>query len=77
MTMENENKPEQEDLVELTLGEMSPLKQAMELKKAKKKARKKLQSEGFPKAAASKLVKTALKRIVSNKPVRKAAGRGR
>lgn len=75
--MENEKQPEKEDLVELTLGEMSPLKRAIELKKAKKKARKKLESEGFPKAAASKLVKTALKRIVSNKPERKSAGRGR
>ena len=56
--------------------EMSPLKRAMLLKKSKKKARKTLEKQGFDKASANKLVKNAMNRTASNKPMRKAAGRG-
>lgn len=46
------------------------------LKRAKKKARKNLQTQGFGRKESSKMVKNALNRISSNKPERKAAGRG-
>jgi len=45
------------------------------LKKAKKKARKSLQSKGLSKSEATKLVKGAVNNI-ANKPMRRAAGRG-
>jgi hypothetical protein len=45
------------------------------LKKAKKKARKSLQSKGLPKKEATKLIKGAVNNI-ANKPVKRAAGRG-
>lgn len=72
MTQENE-----EEMAVETVEEMSPLKRAMLLKKSKKKARKTLEKQGFDKTSANKLVKNAMNRIASNKPVRKAAGRGR
>jgi hypothetical protein len=72
MTEQNE-----EEMAVETVEEMSPLKRAMLLKKSKKKARKTLEKQGFDKTAATKLVKSAMNRIGSNKPVRKAAGRGR
>lgn len=75
MTQENEQEIEINAVD--TVEEMSPLKQAMLLKKSKKKARKTLEKQGFDKSAANKLVKNAMTRIASNKPVRKAAGRGR
>lgn len=45
------------------------------LKRAKKKAKKQLQSKGFSKGEANKLVKGAINNI-ANKPVKRAAGRG-
>ncbi len=45
------------------------------LKKSKKKARKQLQSKGFSKAEATKLVKKSVNRIAA-RPVERAAGRG-
>jgi hypothetical protein len=59
-----------------TVEEMSPLKRAMLLKKAKKKARKTLEKQGYDKNLSIRLVKNATKRIASNKPPMKAAGRG-
>jgi hypothetical protein len=59
--------------------EMSTFKQQWEakklLKRAKKKAKKHLQSEGYSKSEATTKVNAALKRIVAS-PVRKATGRG-
>ena len=46
------------------------------LKRAKKKARKQLQQKGFSHGEATKLVKQTINRIATNKPERKAAGRG-
>lgn len=46
------------------------------LKRAKKKARHAMEQKGFSKKESSKLVKNALNRIATNKPERKAAGRG-
>jgi len=46
------------------------------LKKSKKKARKQLQSQGFTHTEATKLVKSSIKRIATNKPEKRAAGRG-
>jgi hypothetical protein len=45
------------------------------LKRAKKKARKSLQSKGIPKGEATKMVKGAVNNI-ANRPVKRAAGRG-
>ena len=46
------------------------------LKRSKKKAKKSLESQGFGRKEASKEVNAALQRIMSNKPVKRAAGRG-
>ena len=46
------------------------------LKQAKKRARKTLQQKGFSHSEATKLVKQSINRIASNKPVKRAAGRG-
>ena len=46
------------------------------LKRSKKKARNQLLDAGLPKAAANRMVKQALGRIMA-KPERKAAGRSR
>lgn len=46
------------------------------LKRAKKKARHAMEQKGFSRKESSKLVKNALNRIASNKPEKKAAGRG-
>lgn len=46
------------------------------LKRAKKKAKHALQKQGYGRKESSKLVKNAIGRIASNKPERKAAGRG-
>ena len=73
--MENE-KQEAEEAAEKTLAELSPLKRAMLLKKSKKQARKTLEKQGFDKSLANRLVKNAMNRIGSNKPMKKAAGRG-
>jgi DNA-binding Xre family transcriptional regulator len=45
------------------------------LKRAKKKAKKTLQSKGMSKSEATKLVKGAVNNI-ANKPMKRAAGRG-
>ena len=59
--------------------EMSTFKQQWEakklLKRAKKKAKNQLQTEGYSKSEATTKVNAALKRIVAS-PVRKATGRG-
>lgn len=46
------------------------------LKKAKKKSRKELEKKGFSRGEASSLVKKAVRSIASNKPMKRAAGRG-
>ena len=46
------------------------------LKRSKKKAKKSLETQGFGRKEASKEVNAALQRIMSNKPVKRAAGRG-
>ena len=46
------------------------------LKKAKKKSRKELERKGFSRGEASSLVKKAVKSIATNKPMKRAAGRG-
>lgn len=46
------------------------------LKRAKKKAKKQLQAQGYSYKESTNLIKHALQRIASNKPERKAAGRG-
>jgi SOS response regulatory protein OraA/RecX len=45
------------------------------LKKAKKKARKQLQTKGFSHSEATKLVKQSVNKI-AGRPVQRAAGRG-
>ena len=70
--MNEENEQQAVEVVE----QLSPLKRAMLLKKSKKKARKKLEQQGFDKSLANRLVKNAMNRIASNKPMKKAAGRG-
>jgi len=47
------------------------------LKRTKKKAKKELLQRGHSPKEASGMIKQALKTIQSNKPERKAAGRGR
>lgn len=46
------------------------------LKKAKKKARQQLEKQGHTHSEATGMIKQALKQIQSNKPERRAAGRG-
>ncbi len=46
------------------------------LKRVKKKAKKNLQAQGFGRREATKQVNAALNRISSNKPIKRAAGRG-
>lgn len=46
------------------------------LKKAKKKSKKALMSQGHSPKEATGMIKQALKQIQSNKPERRAAGRG-
>ena len=62
------------------LKEPSQFKQEWEakklLKRTLKKAKRQLNKQGFSKSQANTLVKQSLKRITTNKPERKAAGRG-
>ncbi len=58
-----------------SVTQLSALKQAMLMKKAKKKARKTLEKQGFDKKAATKMIKVAVRNI-ANKPMKRAAGRG-
>jgi hypothetical protein len=46
------------------------------LKKSKKKAKKSLMERGHSPKEATGMIKQALKNIQSNKPVKRAAGRG-
>ena len=46
------------------------------MKRVKKKVRKQLKTQGYSNKQASGSIKQALQRIASNKPERKAAGRG-
>lgn len=46
------------------------------LKRSKKKARKELQQKGYTHTEATKLVKQAVNRIASKKPMSRATGRG-
>jgi ribosomal protein L22 len=46
------------------------------LKKSKKKAKKSLMDRGHSPKEATGMIKQALKNIQSNKPVKRAAGRG-
>ncbi len=71
----NEETKTQEDVAVEAVEKLSPLKQAMLLKKAQKKARKTLEKQGFDKRAATKMVKGAVRNI-ANKPMKRAAGRG-
>jgi len=63
------------------LKEPSAFKQEWEakklLKKSKKKTKKDLLNRGHSPKEATGMIKQALKTIQSNKPERKAAGRGR
>lgn len=65
---------------EIAVKEPSAFKQEWEatklLNRTKKKARKQLQNKGMTHGEANKLVKQTINRISSNKPVRKASGRG-
>lgn len=72
--MEDQTQIQEEVAVE-AVESMSALKQAMLLKKAQKKARKALEKQGFPKTAANKMIKTAVRNI-SNRPTKRATGRG-
>lgn len=62
------------------MSEPSAFKQEWEakklLKRAKKKAKHQLEKQGFGRKEASKQVNTAVNRIASNKPTKRAAGRG-
>lgn len=62
------------------LKEPSTFKQEWEakklLKKSKKKAKKSLMERGHSPKEANGMVKQALKNIQSNKPIKRAAGRG-
>lgn len=60
--------------------EISQFKQEWEakklLKRAKKKAKKTLQTQGFGRRESSMKVNAAISRIATNRPEKKAAGRG-
>jgi ribosomal protein L22 len=67
--------------VEQSPKESSSFKQEWEakklLKKSKKKAKKSLMERGHSPKEAGSMVKQALNSIMSNKPMKKTAGRGR
>lgn len=58
----------------LTFKEQWEIKKLM--KRAKKKAKHSLEKQGYGRKEASMKVNSALDRIASNKPQKKAAGRG-
>lgn len=75
------------EVPELTVEESEqPVKQESEwaqryhaeklLKSAQKKARKQLKAQGYSHKQSQNLIKHALQRIASNKPEKRAAGRG-
>ena len=67
-------------MAEQSPKEPSAFKQEWEakklLKKSKKKAKKSLLERGHSPKEATGMIKQALKKIQSNKPVKRAAGRG-
>ena len=67
-------------MTEQSPKEPSAFKQEWEakklLKRTKKKAKKELLNRGHSPSEASGMIKQALKQIQSNKPERRAAGRG-
>jgi len=65
---------EQVTTVPLTFKEQWEQKRL--LKRAKKKAKRTLETKGLGRKEASKEVNKAVNRIASNKPIRLAAGRG-
>jgi hypothetical protein len=70
-----ENTEAQNELVKpLTFKEQWELKKVM--KRAKKKAKHSLQQQGYGRREASAKVNEAITRIASNKPMKRAAGRG-
>jgi hypothetical protein len=69
-----EQSPELETVKPLSFKEQ--WEQQRLLKRAKKKAKHNLQKQGYGRKQSSKMVKSALNRIVSNKPEKRAAGRG-
>lgn len=71
----NEQTESQEEVAVEAVESMSALKKAMLMKKAKKKARKTLEKQGFDKRLATKMIKGAIRNI-ANKPMKRAAGRG-
>jgi hypothetical protein len=58
----------------LTFKEQWEIRKLM--KRAKKKAKHSLQQQGYGRREASAKVNEAVNRIASNKPMKKAAGRG-
>lgn len=64
----------------MTENQPSQFKQEWEakklLKRAKKKSKKALMQRGHSPSEATGMIKQALKQIASNRPERKAAGRG-
>jgi hypothetical protein len=62
------------------INEASAFKQEWEanklLKRTKKKAKKELLNRGHSPREASGMIKQAIKNIQSNKPIKRAAGRG-
>ena len=67
-------------MIEQSPKEPSAFKQEWEakklLKRSKKKAKKELINRGHSAGEANGMIKTALKQIQDNKPMRRAAGRG-
>jgi hypothetical protein len=68
---------EQNDTIEpMTFAER--YRQEKLIKKAKKKARKELETQGIPKGIATKMVNQSVRNIVNdNKPQKRSTGRGR
>ena len=60
--------------VKLSFKEQWEIKKLM--KRAKKKAKHSLEKQGFGRREASEKVNQAVNRIASNRPMKKAAGRG-
>jgi hypothetical protein len=63
-----------EPVQKLSFKEQWEIKKLM--KRAKKKAKHSLQKQGFGRREASQKVNDAVNRIASNRPMKKAAGRG-
>jgi hypothetical protein len=63
-----------EPVQKLSFKEQWEIKKLM--KRAKKKAKHSLEKQGFGRREASEKVNQAVNRIASNRPMKKAAGRG-